>query len=88
MGWHKHTQVNGYFTIVFTILRCCITIRASCSVYDATGWVTVGTACGVVLCDFETVFRADFEEPISINSHTRSDSEVELDQYRLFWLMS
>ena len=32
---------------------------------DELGWVTVqGTACGVVLSDFETVFRADFEDAV------------------------
>ena len=36
IGWHKHTHINGYLTIVFTILRCCTTIRASYSNYDAT----------------------------------------------------
>ena len=31
---------------------------------DELGWVTVGTACGVVLSDFETVFRTDFEDAV------------------------
>ena len=29
---------------------------------DELGWVTVGTACGVVLSDLNTVFWADFED--------------------------
>ena len=44
VGWHKHTHNNGYPTIVFTILRCCTTIRASFSNYDATSPPSIPSA--------------------------------------------